>query len=131
MEHSYSVTVQGKQAGKVLVRRQGLYYHFSCMCRLQQNAMYRLMVHCGSTRESLGILVPQDGSFTLNTRLPVKRIGEGEMSFTLVPRRSEKTTVFVPICPEEPFAYISRLKSSFLVYQDGQPGICIEKKQEC
>lgn len=93
--------------------------------------MYRLMVTCGSSQESLGILVPMEGSFVLNTKLPVKRIGEGNMIFTLVSKQEGHMENFVPISPEEPFAYISRLKESFLIHRNGQPGINIKKVQEC
>lgn len=131
MEKHFSVTANGRPVGKVLVDRQGLYYRFSCRCRLEGDMIYRLLVTCGSVRENLGILVPEESSFVLHTKLPVKRIGEGELSFTLVPRKDDLPGTFVPIRPEEPFAYISRLKESFLVIRDGQPGICIEKLQEC
>lgn len=130
MEHQYAVTVCGKHAGKVLVQRHGLYYMFSCKCILSGDTIYRLVVSCGTVCESLGILVPDAGSFKLNTKLPVKRIGEGEMTFTLVPKQEPLSDTFVRISPEEPFAYISRLKSSFLTVHHGQQGICIVKKQE-
>lgn len=123
MERKFSVTVCGKHAGKVLVQRQGLYYHFHCMCTLEDHTIYRLMVQCGTVRESLGIPVPKEGGFVLDTKLPVKRIGEGEMSFTLVPKHEVRSGSFVPIHPEEPFAYLSRLKESFLILRDGEIGI--------
>lgn len=123
MEKSYAVTLSGSPTGKVTVQRRGLYYLFSCRCSLYGDIMYQLMVTCGSVRENLGILVPQQGIFVLNRQLPVKRIGEGDMSFILVPKQSAPTEKFIPICPEEPFAYISRLKESFLVLRNGQPGI--------
>ena len=131
MERQYSVSVCGKQAGKVLVQQSGLYYSFQCRCHLSGNVMYRLVVTCNAVRENLGILVPKDGSFVLDTKLPVKRIGAGEMSFELVPKRETAAGKFVPICPEEPFAYIARLKKSFLAFQNGQPGIFLNQKQEC
>ena len=130
MEQHYSVTLCGKAVGKVQVQRKGLFYQFRCHCCLSGKTMYRLLVTCGAIQESLGILVPQDNSFVLNTNLPVKRIGEGEMSFLLVPRHEVHTGTFVPICPEEPFTYISRLKESFLVFRDGQHGVLIKQKQE-
>ena len=131
MERTFPVTVCGRQAGKVLVRRQGLYYHFSCICNLEKDRIYRLVVACGSFRENLGIPVPDGGSFVLNTKMPVKKIGEGNMSFSLVSKQETASGTFVPISPEEPFAYISRLKETFLVIQNGQSGINIEKMQEC
>lgn len=35
---------------------------------------------------------------------------------------------FIPIKPEEPFAYIERLKDAYLVRQDGQVGIIIKEE---
>ena len=83
------------------------------------------MVTCGSVQENLGILVPEEDSFVLNTSLPVKRIGEGEMSFVLRPKQESLTGSFVPISPEEPFSYLSRLKESFLEIRNGEIGIVI------
>ena len=97
---------------------------------LSDEKIYRLTVTCGKLQENLGILIPQNGIFVLDTKLAVKKIGEGEMSFTLKLKQEKFSEMFVPICPEEPFAYISRLKESFLMVRDGQPGICIAKKQE-
>ena len=130
MNRQYSVSVSGKHAGKVVVQRQGLYYYFSCRCQLPDNGMYRLIVSCGTKRENLGILIPQGESFILDKRLPVKRIGNGELSFSLIPKKESVSGTFVPISPEEPFTYISRLKKSFLIYRNGQPGILIDKMQE-
>ena len=130
MEQSYSVSCKGTHAGKVVVQRSGLYYHFSCRCHLPDQIIYRLVVTVGKMCVNLGIPVPMDGSFVLNTKQPVKTIGEGEMSFALVTKKEDCSVTFVPIVPEEPFSYISRLKDSFLELQDGQPGITIKETQE-
>lgn len=130
MEHEYTVAANGKPVGKVTVLRQGLYYYFSCRCRLSGDVIYRLMVTSGKIRENLGVLVPLDGSFVLDRKLPVKQIGEGELSFFLKAKYDTDEGTFVPISPEEPFAYISRLKKSFLVLQHGEQGIYIPKMQE-
>ena len=130
MEQSYPVTCKGTHVGKVIVQRNGLYYHFSCRCHLADQTIYRLVVTVGTTHINLGVLVPMNGSFILNTKQPVKTIGEGEMSFDLVTKKEDCSVTFVPIVPEEPFSYISRLKDSFLELQDGQPGITIKETQE-
>lgn len=129
MEQTYPVTRNGKHTGKVLVQRQGLYFLFRCRCSLPEQGIYRLWVTCGQHQESLGILVPKDGSFILDTKVPIKRIGEGNMSFSVVTKDQVSTTTFVPISPEEPFAYISRLKESFLAIRDKQPGIYMTKNR--
>lgn len=128
LEGCYSVYFGKQDAGKVQVLRQGLYYRFVCRCRLTGDVICRLHVTCGSKSENLGIVVPMDGGFGLNTKIPVKRLGEGEMEFRLLPKyepREEKNETFVPIYPEEPFAYIERLKESYLVKRNGQAGILI------
>lgn len=125
MEGMYPVSFGGSVVGKVQVKRQGLYYHFDCRCRLSGDVICRLQVRCKNHKENLGIVAPDGEGFALFTRLPVKRIGEGDLTFLLVPKydRAEKT--FAPIYPDEPFAYISRLKKAYLVRQNGQAGIYI------
>lgn len=125
MEGSYEVCFGKDTVGKVQVLRQGLYYRFICRCRLTGDVICRLVVRCGEKQENLGIVVPMEDGFGLDKKIPVKQIGEGNMDFLLVPKHDQLMGKFVPICPEEPFAYITRLKESFLVRKDGQVGIVI------
>ena len=127
MGGNYGVYFGKEQVGKVQVQRQGLYYRFICRCRISGDVMCRLWVACGDKRENLGLVVPMDGGFGLNTALPVKRLGEGELSFTLIPKHDTPAGRFVPISPEEPFAYIERLKESYLVRKGEQVGILISE----
>ena len=126
MEENYGVYFGSRLAGKLQVQRQGLYYRFTCRCRLSGDVVCRLRVTCGDRRESLGVVVPMDGGFGLDTRLPVKRLGEGEMVFTLVPKHGVPEGTFVPIYPEEPFAYIERLKK-LSVRKGEQVGSCVQE----
>ena len=130
MEAYYEVTLNGTPCGKVSVHRQGLYYRFSCKCVLDKNDIYRLILSCGDFQKSLGVLAPYETGFEIVTRIPVKQIREGDWLFHVIPKHTISAENFVPIHPEEPFAYLSRLKDSFLIYQDGQPGIYAEKMQE-
>ena len=125
MEGNYSVYFGNSQCGKVQVLRQGLYFRFICRCRLSSDILCRLQLDCGDIREDLGILVPVDGGFGLDKKIPAKRIGEGIPSFRITANTEKNREQFVPICPEEPFAYIARLKESYLVRRDGQTGILI------
>lgn len=128
MVGDYEVFFGTRRAGKVQVQRQGLYYCFHCRCQLTGDVVCRLYVSCGAERINLGVVVPVDGGFGLDTRLPVKRFREGEPSFSLAPKHEESSGQFVPIVPEEPFAYIERLKTSFLVRKYGQMGIMLENQ---
>lgn len=128
MEGNYAVWFGSQQAGKVQVQRQGLYYRFICRCSLTGDVVCRLMVTCGDKQENLGVVVPMDGGFGLDTRLAVKKIGEGKMDFLLVPKHETAKAAgkFVPIYPEEPFTYIARLKEAFFIRQNGQAGVIIK-----
>lgn len=128
MNECYGVYFGNRQVGKVQVLRQGLYYRFLCRCQLTGEIMCRLEITCGGKRENLGVVIPMDGGFGLDTKVPVKRIGEGEMQFCLIPKHEIPSGRFVPISPEEPFAYISRLKVSYLVRREGQTGILINEQ---
>lgn len=121
----YDIMLGGQGIGKARVERQGLYYCISCRCRLSGEVVYKVTASCAEKEESLGILVPESGAFVLTTRVPIKRLGEGELTFHAVPRHTELRGKFVPISPEEPFAYLSRLENAFLEIRDGQSGITI------
>ena len=125
-EGNYGVFFGNEQVGKVNVRRQGLYLQFQCRCRVTGKTVYRLRVRCGEKQESIGVLVPVNDGFGLNTKLPAKRFGNGNVEFLLVPKYEKENGIFVPIYPEEPFAYISRLKEAYLVRKAGQTGLLIK-----
>lgn len=125
MDGTYEIMLGGESVGQAVVRREGLYYRFSCRCDLSGEVIYRITVTCGGKSESLGIPVPKNGEFYLDTRLAASRLGEGEPKFAAVPRRPDLGGMFVPISPEEPFRYLHRLENAFLARKDGQVGIVI------
>lgn len=112
----------GQAVGKVQVLRRGLYYVFHCRCRLSGEAPVRLLARCGERQEDLGVLVPMEGGFGLDTRRPAKRLGEGTVQFRLEAKHDHAQPQFVPISPEEPFAYLQRLKDAYLETKNGQKG---------
>lgn len=127
----YEVTLAGKPTGKAQVEKQGLYYHVVCRCRLSGDVMYRLECSCGDKKTNLGILVPMDAGFGMDTRFPVSRVGEGTLRFVLLPRHDEMTKrTFAPIRPEEPFRYMEQLKDAFLQTQQGQQGASLPPQPE-
>ena len=121
----YDIYSGNEVVGTANVERQGLYYCFSCRCRLSGAVMYRLSVSCSGHHENLGVLVPMGDVFGLDTKLAVKRLGEGRLQFLALPKHPPVQRQFVPISPEEPFAYISRLQNAFLEVRNGQQGIVI------
>lgn len=127
LTENYDVLLGDKPVGKAYVERKGLYYRIRCRCGLSGEVIYKVLVSCGGEQENLGILVPVGEEFGLDTRIPVKRLGEGSLSFRAMPRHSGLRGKFVPISPEEPFRYIARLKDAFLETRNGQIGIVIKE----
>lgn len=123
MEGIYEIMLWDKTVGTVSVSREGLYYRFHCRCELPENTVCRVT----AGKESLGILVPTGEGFELNTKLPVKRFGEIAPEFHLVPNKPVLEGTFIPIKPEEPFAYIERLKDAYLVRRGDEIGICVKE----
>lgn len=127
MEGNYPVLLGEQSIGKVQVLRQGLYYRFICRCQLTGEVIYKLVVTCQDHQENLGICVPVSGGFGIDTKLPVKRLGEGVPTFRAVPKHTELEGKFVPVYPDEPFAYIARLKDAYFARQEEQIGVVIRE----
>ena len=129
MEGNYPVYFGDQAIGRVMVQKEGLYYRFCCCCTLSGDVVCRLAVVCDAEQIHLGILVPMGESFGLETRLPMKKIGERQLRFQVLPGRVVTNGRFVPIKPEEPFGYIARLKDAFLAYQNGQAGVMFKNEE--
>ena len=125
MDEMYDVLLGGQPVGKVRVEQQGLYYSFSCRCALSGEVIYKLAVTCGEHTENLGVLVPEGRDFALRAKLPAKRLGKGKLHFRVLPRHKEVTGKFIPLSPEEPFRYLSRLENAFLEVREGKIGIAL------
>lgn len=130
LDGKYSVLLGKQEAGTVQVIKEGLYYRFICRCRIQGDTVCRLGVMCGEVRTHIGVPIPEGDGFVLDKRIPVKKLGRGSPSFFLAPQHETSLDSFVPISPEEPFAYIERLKDSFLTEQKGRKGIRIRTGEQ-
>ncbi len=122
----YDIILGTESIGKAQIEKEGLYYRIFCRCRLSGEVAYKVHVSCGEKSEDLGLLVPQSGAFVLTTRLPAKRLGEGQLKFRAVPRHPKLAGKFVPISADEPFSYLSRLENAYMHIRDGQIGVVID-----
>ena len=129
MEGTYDVKLGPEKLGTVTVTRQGLYWQFLCRCSLSGEVMYDLTIRVGEVQEKLGLLTPENGSFCLRAKLPVKRVGQGSPQFFLQPRHAQVQGLFVPVRPEEPFAYIRRLEQAYLAVQNRQIGVMLQEEK--
>lgn len=123
----YEIWMANEVVGTATVDRQGLYYCFTCSCRIKGDAICRVVVSCDGHHENLGILVPGEKGFVLTTRLAVKKLGMGPLRFCIIPKHGSCSGQFVPVYPEEPFAYLTRLQNAFLEVCKGQVGVVISE----
>ena len=127
MVGSYEIMQGAEKVGTAVVTREGLYYRFSCRCRYGGEPMRRIFVNFGDHQMDLGVCVPVDGQFGLEKRVPCKNLESGTPEFRLMPKYRRTDRLFVPVYPEEPFAYMAKLKDAFLEIREGQVGVLIKE----
>ena len=130
MERCYEVMYGNDAIGKVQVIPQGLYCRIICRCRGTHEQVLRLFADAQGHRENLGVLIPEGDGLVLDRKIPIKRLGGEKLRFYLSSGCGCDGSHFVPICPEEPFLYISRLKTAFLESEQGRVGIRIKEHPE-
>ena len=121
----YCVMQGKKQAGKVQLIQQGLYYRIFCRAELSGTIMYRLVAVTEEKRVNIGILAPESGGWSLNRKIPCSHFPGDIREFLLLPSHEPMEGKFVPIAPEEPFAYIEKLKDAYLARQNDRLGVVI------
>lgn len=126
MEMIYPVFLGNESIGEAKVTRQGLYYHIACRCTLSGEVVHRLVLKKDDKTENLGIPIPEGRFFTLTKKLPVSRVGEGTFRICAVPRQPQLDELFVPLNPDEPFAYVHRLNRAYLTRHEGQLGLVVK-----
>ena len=125
MEGSYGIFLGNEEVGVAQVERQGLYYCFTCRCKLHSEVICKVTVSCGGHHENLGVLVPMGEDYGLTKKLPVKSLGLGIPEFWITPKHTAVEGVYVDIYPEEPFRYIARLEKAYLEMRRERLGIVI------
>ena len=130
MEGIYPILLGGQVIGQAQVHREGLYLCFSCRCRLSGEVIYRLTVSDDENTTNLGIPVPSGGKFCLDSKIPAKRFRKGQLKITASPKHSDLAGKFVPLSPEEPFAYLNRLQNAYLQVRSGQVGVVIPEIED-
>ena len=88
-----------------------------------------LLACCGDHTVDLGICVPHGDRFGIDTKVPIKRFGEGTMTFRLVPKHNKIEGTFLPVSPDEPFSYIQKLQQAHLATQGGLVGVVVTEDQ--
>ena len=118
-----------EKIGRVSVQKEGLYYRIVCRCFLTGTVRYKLVAKCGEHSEDLGLCVPYGYHFGVETSIPIKRLGDGELSFHLVPKHERMAGQFIAVSPLEPFKHIQNLQVARFARLDGQIGIVLPEDQ--
>lgn len=126
MDGNYDIFRGGEKIGKAQIKKEGLYYRFRCCCALTGEVIYRLTATCGGKTENLGILIPDGDAFRLEKKLPVSRFPMGEPVIQAVPGNPDKTGLFAPVKPDEPFRYLAEIESARMERRGEEIGVVIE-----
>lgn len=126
MNQDCDISLGEKKIGNANVVKEGLYYHFHCRCHLPKTEIYTIHVCCNGNNRNLGVCVPMEGCFGLDTKVPAKYIGEGKLQFRAMPKYNHMQEKFYPIVPTEPFKDLKLLKNAYFCVIDGRPGLCIK-----
>lgn len=122
MDVQYPVFLGEEIVGAAFAQKDGLYLNIRYQCKISEKSICRLM----AGNLNLGVLMPKDGYYCLSTRVPLKKL-IGIEEFHICPDRIPLTKQFVPIYPEEPFMYLSRIKTGYYKTEKGIPGIELER----
>ncbi len=118
----YSINLDKECVGTAHVVKEGLFYRIHCQCGLTGTVPCRITV-TGEREADLGICVPLKDGFGIETRIPIKRVGEGELRFRVLAKRRDSDELFVTASADEPFPYLRRLSNAYLSVRNGQVGL--------
>lgn len=129
MEGNYPIYHGTQQVGQANITRRGLYYQFDCRLRLSGAVIFRLEIRCGDITENLGVPVPEGSIFVLRKTLPANRFPQEKPEFQILPKHEPMNEFFVPLHPDEPFAYLARLQDARLQRRGDQLGIVLRENR--
>ena len=112
---TFTVYRDSESFGAAQIKREGLYYRIQIRCPKGG----RVTVLGPKGMRDLGICVPSDGSFVIQTQVPVKALGEGDLFFSIA---SEKLS-FYPVEANKPFARLDIVRECVMSVQNGQIGV--------
>ena len=92
---------------------------------LPDPGIHKLVACCMDRRVELGILVPEGQCFGLETRIPRKKIGDGNLYFSVFALCADDQNTFVDINPDKPFANLQMVTKARAELRDGKLGILI------
>lgn len=110
----YIVSMEDHAVGKARVEKQGLFYCITCLCRFPGNRLYNIHLSTDEGTADLGLCASNK---EFKTRIPIKKLGEGELHFCVVPRHDDARLYAVR--ENVVFPYLSKLPQACLRLKNG------------
>ena len=120
MVGKYEILQGNKVVGTMDVSREGLYYRFRGKCGLEEAQISRVKVACGGRTENLGVLLPCNGVFLLDTKRPAKQFADTAPAFFIASENEDK---WLPLNENTPFPKLEALENGVFQSRDDVPGI--------
>ena len=120
MVGKYEIKQGNKPVGTMDVSREGLYYHFRGKCNFVQKQIFRVRMVCAGSEENLGVLLPCNGIFLLDTKRPVKQFSDATPPFVVT---SSTVANWISLNENTPFPMLVALENGVFQRRDGVPGI--------
>lgn len=127
MNGSYDIYYNEKPIGQGSIASQGLYYRIRCQCVLPKEDRYEVFVNSEDKEENLGLLIPYKGVYCLEKSIPMKRLGQGDITFFVREKDFKESGIFVPIEEGKPFSHMGKLRTARLQIREGKPGVLLDK----
>lgn len=121
----YPILYNNMPVGFAEIAKEGLYYRFSCKCKLPGSAVYRVIVSNENAIRNLGVCVPDKEGFVLKTRVPKKYFTGKNFLFSIDCKTEEKQEKAIPVFTGMAFAYLDQLEAAQLKIVNGQPSVVI------
>ena len=124
MSETYEITYDTVPVGTAQVEKQGLYFLFSCRCRLPDEGLYRIHGCFGEDRVDLGICVPMGQLFGMDKKSPSRQIPEGIPYFQLLskdwkPEVTEKVIAETPVMAEAEVTAVAEVEENAELETEG------------
>lgn len=122
----YEVFAGETVVGNAELIREGLFYRIRCRCRLPADSMYRLQMTAGDIHRDLGICVPVDGVFGVDTKVSVKLLGAEPRRFSVTDSQKGTERATLEVCAGKPFAFLDRLETARAEVVNGDLRVVID-----
>ncbi len=126
----YDLMLGEHAVGVARITREGLYLSVKCRCRLTDSQVHRVYLICDDCRTiDLGICIPMEDCFGINTKIPAKGIDLDQIRFCLDQNeiQTANKTEEIPVSCTQPIPCLSDLESARFSDESGTSYIILER----